>query len=81
MISGINGTTNQTLTTDNDGLAPFELDTVSWNGRDISLEVSTEEDTLSGKASLKENLKLFPFSPLLPHLSFCQHHSPVLLPS
>lgn len=38
VISGINGTTNQTLTTDNDGLAPFELDTVSWNGRDISLE-------------------------------------------
>ncbi|XP_035316211.1 alpha-2-macroglobulin-like protein 1 isoform X1 [Cricetulus griseus] len=38
VIYGKNGTTNQTLTTDNDGLAPFTLDTVSWNATDISLE-------------------------------------------
>ncbi|XP_026358288.4 alpha-2-macroglobulin-like protein 1 [Ursus arctos] len=38
VVYGINGTINQTLTTDNDGLAPFKLDTVNWNGRDISLE-------------------------------------------
>uniref|UniRef100_A0A8C0XJV6 Alpha-2-macroglobulin-like protein 1 n=1 Tax=Castor canadensis TaxID=51338 RepID=A0A8C0XJV6_CASCN len=35
---GINGRINQTLITDNDGLASFTLDTVGWNGTDISLE-------------------------------------------
>ncbi|XP_032203069.1 alpha-2-macroglobulin-like protein 1 isoform X1 [Mustela erminea] len=38
VIYGTNGTINQTLTTDNDGLAPFKLDTVNWSGGDISLE-------------------------------------------
>lgn len=37
------GTTTQTLTTDNDSLAPFTLDTATWNGTDISLEVSPGE--------------------------------------
>ncbi|XP_031526558.2 alpha-2-macroglobulin-like protein 1 [Vicugna pacos] len=38
LIHGINGTINQVLTTDNDGLALFKLDTVNWNGRYVSLE-------------------------------------------
>ncbi|VCX41203.1 unnamed protein product, partial [Gulo gulo] len=38
VIYGTNGTIHQTLTTDNDGLAPFKLDTVNWSGGDISLE-------------------------------------------
>ncbi|XP_039730254.1 alpha-2-macroglobulin-like protein 1 [Pteropus medius] len=38
VIYGIIGTFNHTLVTDNDGLAPFKLDTVNWNGTDISLE-------------------------------------------
>ncbi|XP_051059496.1 alpha-2-macroglobulin-like protein 1 [Phodopus roborovskii] len=38
VIYGKNGTTKQTLTTDSDGLAPFTLDTVTWNSTDISLE-------------------------------------------
>ncbi|XP_040594422.1 alpha-2-macroglobulin-like protein 1 isoform X3 [Mesocricetus auratus] len=38
VIYGKNGTTKQTLTTDNDGLAPFTLDTATWNATDISLE-------------------------------------------
>ncbi|KAL6033345.1 hypothetical protein STEG23_009987, partial [Scotinomys teguina] len=38
VIYGINGTSNQTLTTDDDGLASFTLDTVTWNATDISLE-------------------------------------------
>ncbi|KAM9674111.1 alpha-2-macroglobulin-like protein 1 [Trichechus inunguis] len=38
VIYGINGTINQTLITDNNGLAHFKLDTVPWNGTDISLE-------------------------------------------
>ncbi|KAM8912429.1 alpha-2-macroglobulin-like protein 1 [Lycaon pictus] len=46
VINGINGTINQTLTTDNDGLAPFKLDTVNWNGRDISLEARFQMEDL-----------------------------------
>ncbi|XP_015419559.1 PREDICTED: alpha-2-macroglobulin-like protein 1 [Myotis davidii] len=38
MISGINATINHTLVTDNEGLASFKLDTVHWNGTDISLQ-------------------------------------------
>ncbi|XP_032126250.1 alpha-2-macroglobulin-like protein 1 [Sapajus apella] len=38
VIYGTNGVFNQTLVTDNDGLAPFTLDTSSWNGMDVSLE-------------------------------------------
>ncbi|XP_024435375.3 alpha-2-macroglobulin-like protein 1 [Desmodus rotundus] len=38
MIFGINATINHTLITDDDGLAFFKLDTVHWNGTDISLE-------------------------------------------
>ncbi|XP_036313262.1 alpha-2-macroglobulin-like protein 1 isoform X3 [Pipistrellus kuhlii] len=38
MILGINATINHTLVTDNDGLASFKLDTVRWNGTDISLQ-------------------------------------------
>ncbi|KAL1790170.1 alpha-2-macroglobulin 1, partial [Sigmodon hispidus] len=38
VIHGTNGTTNQILTTDNEGLASFTLDTASWNATDISLE-------------------------------------------
>ncbi|XP_070266822.1 alpha-2-macroglobulin-like protein 1 isoform X2 [Myotis yumanensis] len=38
MILGINATINHTLITDNDGLASFKLDTVHWNGTDISLQ-------------------------------------------
>ncbi|XP_017514328.2 alpha-2-macroglobulin-like protein 1 [Manis javanica] len=39
VIYGANGTiSNQSLTTDNNGLAPFTLDTVSWNGAGVSLE-------------------------------------------
>ncbi|XP_019481705.1 PREDICTED: alpha-2-macroglobulin-like protein 1, partial [Hipposideros armiger] len=38
VIRGINGTISHTLITDNDGLAPFKLDTVNWSGTDISLE-------------------------------------------
>lgn len=49
VIYGIIGTFNHTLVTDNDGLAPFKLDTVNWNGTDISLEVSTGDDRLSSK--------------------------------
>lgn len=44
MIFGINATINHTLITDDDGLAFFKLDTVNWNGTDISLEVSTGEN-------------------------------------
>jgi hypothetical protein len=56
---GINGRINQTLITDNDGLASFTLDTVGWNGTDISLEVSTREASfLDRKASLKENFNM-----------------------
>lgn len=40
---GINGTTKQTLTTDNNGLASFTLDTGTWNATAVSLEVSPEE--------------------------------------
>uniref|UniRef100_A0A2K6C6J5 Alpha-2-macroglobulin like 1 n=1 Tax=Macaca nemestrina TaxID=9545 RepID=A0A2K6C6J5_MACNE len=38
VIYGMNGTFNQTLVTDNNGLAPFTVDTSSWNGADVSLE-------------------------------------------
>ncbi|XP_008823718.1 alpha-2-macroglobulin-like protein 1 [Nannospalax galili] len=38
VIHGINGTSNWTLTTDNNGLAPFTLDTVTWNAMHVSLE-------------------------------------------
>ncbi|XP_017749735.1 PREDICTED: alpha-2-macroglobulin-like protein 1 [Rhinopithecus bieti] len=38
VIYGTNETFNQTLVTDNDGLAPFTVDTSSWNGADVSLE-------------------------------------------
>ncbi|XP_077026073.1 alpha-2-macroglobulin-like protein 1 isoform X2 [Tamandua tetradactyla] len=38
VIYGENGTINQTLITDSNGLASFKLDTVSWNGTDVSLE-------------------------------------------
>ncbi|XP_037060065.1 alpha-2-macroglobulin-like protein 1 [Peromyscus leucopus] len=38
VTSGINGTTKQTLTTDNNGLASFTLDTVTWNATAVSLE-------------------------------------------
>lgn len=67
VIKGINGTTNQTLITDNDGLAPFQLDTITWNGTDISLEVSTGEDRLSSKEGFPEG-KLQNFS-ISPHTS------------
>ncbi|XP_033078778.1 alpha-2-macroglobulin-like protein 1 isoform X1 [Trachypithecus francoisi] len=38
VVYGTNETFNQTLVTDNDGLAPFTVDTSSWNGADVSLE-------------------------------------------
>ncbi|XP_007101900.2 alpha-2-macroglobulin-like protein 1 [Physeter macrocephalus] len=38
VIHGTNGTITQTLTTDNEGLAPFKLDTVNWDRKFISLE-------------------------------------------
>ncbi|XP_055136706.2 alpha-2-macroglobulin-like protein 1 [Symphalangus syndactylus] len=38
VIYGTNGTFNQTLITDNNGLAPFTLETSDWNGTDVSLE-------------------------------------------
>ncbi|XP_041491931.1 alpha-2-macroglobulin-like protein 1 [Microtus oregoni] len=38
VVYGRHETTTQTLTTDNEGLAPFTLDTATWNGTDISLE-------------------------------------------
>ncbi|TKC52175.1 hypothetical protein EI555_018153 [Monodon monoceros] len=38
MIRGEKGTMKQTLTTDDEGLAAFELDTASWDGKVISLE-------------------------------------------
>ncbi|XP_037703143.1 LOW QUALITY PROTEIN: alpha-2-macroglobulin-like protein 1 [Choloepus didactylus] len=38
VIYGKKGTITQTLITDKNGLAPFKLDTVSWNGADVSLE-------------------------------------------
>ncbi|XP_016077279.1 PREDICTED: alpha-2-macroglobulin-like protein 1 [Miniopterus natalensis] len=47
MIFGINATINHTLITDNDGLASFKLDTVNWNGTDISLQGRFQkEDTV-----------------------------------
>nr|XP_014706448.1 alpha-2-macroglobulin-like protein 1 isoform X1 [Equus asinus] len=49
VIKGINGTTNQTLITDNDGLAPFQLDTITWNGTDISLEGRFQMEDLEYK--------------------------------
>lgn len=71
MISGINATINHTLVTDNDGLASFKLDTVHWNGTDISLQVSTGVGQLPSKEDfLKEKLKnvSISFLPLPPHL-------------
>lgn len=41
VIHGENGNVNQILTTDNNGLAAFNLDTANWNGKSVSLEVST----------------------------------------
>ncbi|XP_059968826.1 alpha-2-macroglobulin-like protein 1 [Mesoplodon densirostris] len=38
LIHGEKGTMKQTLTTDNEGLAPFKLDTINWDGKGISLE-------------------------------------------
>ncbi|KAM7243900.1 hypothetical protein CapIbe_004508 [Capra ibex] len=38
VIPGENGNINQILTTDNNGLAAFNLDTANWNGKSISLE-------------------------------------------
>ncbi|XP_007469423.1 PREDICTED: LOW QUALITY PROTEIN: alpha-2-macroglobulin-like protein 1 [Lipotes vexillifer] len=38
MIRGEKGTMKQTLTTDDEGLAAFELDTANWDGKGISLE-------------------------------------------
>ncbi|XP_008561491.1 PREDICTED: alpha-2-macroglobulin-like protein 1 [Galeopterus variegatus] len=38
VIHSTNGSINQTLVTDNSGLALFKLDTENWNGTDISLE-------------------------------------------
>ncbi|XP_043736825.1 alpha-2-macroglobulin-like protein 1 isoform X2 [Cervus elaphus] len=38
VIRGENGNVNQILTTDNNGLAAFNLDTANWNGKSISLE-------------------------------------------
>ncbi|XP_037371219.1 alpha-2-macroglobulin-like protein 1 [Talpa occidentalis] len=38
VIYGTNETMNQTLITDNDGLATFKLDTALWNGMGISLQ-------------------------------------------
>lgn len=70
-ILGINATINHTLVTDNDGLASFKLDTVHWNGTDISLQVSTGEGQLSSKKNfLKEKLQnvSISFLPLPPHL-------------
>lgn len=83
VIYGANGTiSNQSLTTDNNGLAPFTLDTVSWNGAGVSLEVSTREDQLSSKEGFPAgNLQNFPDSPQLglPHLQYSLPHSLVLL--
>lgn len=42
VIYGTNGTFNQTLVTDTNGLAPFTVDTSSWNGAAVSLEVSMD---------------------------------------
>ena len=62
VIRDIHGTTIQTLTTDSDGRAPFQLDTAHWNGRDVSLEVSTGRSSFPAwKPFLKENLKIFLF--------------------
>lgn len=72
MIRGEKGTMKQTLTTDDEGLAAFELDTANWDGKGISLEVSTGRSSFPGrKASLKENVKIFLFPPL-------HHHPPPL---
>ncbi|XP_077615170.1 alpha-2-macroglobulin-like protein 1 [Crocuta crocuta] len=49
VVYAINGTINQTLTTDNEGLASFKLDTVSWNGRDVSLEGRFQMEDLGNK--------------------------------
>ncbi|XP_053410606.1 alpha-2-macroglobulin-like protein 1 [Nycticebus coucang] len=38
VIQSINGTINQTLMTDDNGLASFKLDTTSWKGTDITLQ-------------------------------------------
>nr|NP_001178230.1 alpha-2-macroglobulin-like protein 1 precursor [Bos taurus] len=38
VIHGENGDINQILTTDNNGLAAFNLDTANWNGKSVSLE-------------------------------------------
>ena len=46
VIHGENGDINQILTTDNNGLAAFNLDTANWNGKSISLEVSTGSSPL-----------------------------------
>ncbi|KAF6338697.1 alpha-2-macroglobulin like 1 [Rhinolophus ferrumequinum] len=46
VIHGTNGTINHTLITDENGLAPFKLDTVHWNGTDISLEGRFQKEDL-----------------------------------
>ena len=72
VIGDKNGTIKQTLTTDNEGLAPFKLDTVNWDRKGISLEVSTGRSSFPArKASLKENVKIFLSPPL-------HHHPPPL---
>uniref|UniRef100_A0A2K6G6W9 Alpha-2-macroglobulin like 1 n=1 Tax=Propithecus coquereli TaxID=379532 RepID=A0A2K6G6W9_PROCO len=46
VIRGVNGTVNQTLVTDNNGLAPFELDTSDWKGTEVSLQGKFEMEDL-----------------------------------
>lgn len=71
VIHGTNGTINHTLVTDDNGLAPFKLDTVNWNGTDISLEVSTGKDQLSStKAFPKGKLQNFPVFFFIPPAPF-----------
>lgn len=70
VIYGIIGTFDHTLITDNDGLAPFKLDTVNWNGTDISLEVSTGDDQLSNKEGFCKG-KLQKINFFLPSAPIC----------
>uniref|UniRef100_A0A4W2EIH5 Alpha-2-macroglobulin like 1 n=1 Tax=Bos indicus x Bos taurus TaxID=30522 RepID=A0A4W2EIH5_BOBOX len=66
VIHGENGDINQILTTDNNGLAAFNLDTANWNGKSVSLEgrfqlVETHDPKQAPRYYQNAYLQLQPF--------------------
>lgn len=70
VINVNNMQTNQTLTTDSDGVATFSLDTAAWDEKGVSLEVRLSGHNVGGKKprhgfsehglDYSKSLKMFP---------------------